>query len=1126
MDRRAARDGRCGRRLLILFAGCGGFVALLALYFAAGEPAAKRRSGAPAERARFEARPAEGRDEASAAEAAAVPREEALDAAASVILAGRVLLRARDGAGATPVPGARLRAALSSGGEALEAETDAGGRFEISGLTAEASAAIGIDHPGAAPLLLELPLPAHLAAPGGARLELGELVLEPAVTLVVVLSGPDGEPIDGATVRAASEQELGPSLRDLGARERAQEAEPRGGGRYHFERLAPGFYYLCVTAPGFGALGTWCELPQEEPLELELAAACRIAGRVLTSTGKPIAGARMEIMDFPARETTTDDSGAFAFDDLLPSVSWSLHVKAEGFHSTSKDLMPRLHGTKEIEDLEFWLFPEAVLSGRLLDERGAPAAGAELFLTAGFTGSNFEATTDVRGSFTFDGLPPGECRLHVDHCEHLPLECGPFVIAEGERLDLPAIQLAPGLSRRGRVVDAHSGSAVPGAKVSVQGRWPAKDSAWYTREALTGADGGFLLVGLAPGDLQARAHAVGYRGQLQDHILEIGLATDDEWLLEIEKHQRGLVTGRVFDPDGLPLTGVKLGISPATASTRSDVAGRYTFDIWSLSRYTVTVDPASFAPQSREGIEAGPGLPPAVADFRLRRGGSIRGSVRDELGRGVPGAEVSARDESVFWRRNVRTSGRDGRFELHHLPAGRNTLFCNGPEGHFGRESLTVEVPEEGEVDGLSFILRTGERVSGRVVDGQGRGVGEAWVALFCLDDALMGFLNPSPCRTGPDGGFEILGLQPGPFGLSASRPGFTSRDLGALIPGPPLQITLEPLARLKGRVRSPGRTALPAGLIRVDPESGVELPPATDETGRFAFVIEPGRYRIAAGISGFAPRAVEVALAPGELREIELELAEGWPVEGVVVDRATGEGISDARVRVVPPHDGAPDIWRATDDSGGFLIEDVPAGEVVVLVEHARYLLAALPAFVFPRAGARGLRIELAAGRGIRGVITERSLPAGGAAITLRRSDGAAVEALSDDGGRFEVAGLEEGSYELEARGGGRDPLRPLRVRVEVGEAWFNDIDLDLAGVELRGRMRGGEPGEYSLVRVFGPLLSSVKSIERVFSAPWSYRLVLPGPGTYVIRLKSGKPLTLEIPEGVTEVELNLGEE
>lgn len=249
------------------------------------------------------------------------------------------------------------------------------------------------------------------------------------------------------------------------------------------------------------------------------------------------------------------------------------------------------------------------VSGTVWDSliTGGSLVGAQVWIP----GLGGDATTDKRGRFRFDSLPPGAYQLTFSH----PLfdsvgvappvwtiDVGPQGLS-GFTVNVPSITSAfpgscpPLASEAGALIgvvrDATSDSTVAG--VSIQARWyvlgvaSGQTLAWLPRTATSSTDarGRFVLCGVPrDGEFALWASSGTQRtGQVTEDLsgrllssrsLYVGPAgTDSVTTADTTPTPAGTVVGRVQTPQGTPIAGARVAVRGTGAATQTTESGSF-----------------------------------------------------------------------------------------------------------------------------------------------------------------------------------------------------------------------------------------------------------------------------------------------------------------------------------------------------------------------------------------------------------------------------------------------------------------------------------------------------------------------------------------------------------------------
>lgn len=286
-------------------------------------------------------------------------------------------------------------------------------------------------------------------------------------------------------------------------------------------------------------------------------------------------------------------------------------------------------------------------------------------------------------------------------------------------------------------------------------------------------------------------------------------------------------------------------------------------------------------------------------DVPLRAGRSLAGSVRDDLGMVVAGAEVVVRTVSGPFDGTPRPgitakSGSDGRLKLVGLPVDADLAWEARAEGH------EVSKGRLGGETSLQVVLERAQRVTGRVVDADGKPIEGAGVNVFWArkdDDGVAREhrSQPGPIRTDATGVFAFHRLYRWDGNLLVRAHGHLSarRELEALpVLGESRELDLGTLTLGKGRT-IPGRVVAaedgtPVAEAQLTAEWALsprlldEVRATSDAEGTFELsgLPEGSPVRLSAKAPGYA--LMRIDLSP-DATSTELALRRGGRIEGLV---------------------------------------------------------------------------------------------------------------------------------------------------------------------------------------------------------------------------------------------------
>ncbi|HEV7922990.1 MAG TPA: carboxypeptidase regulatory-like domain-containing protein [Thermoanaerobaculia bacterium] len=273
---------------------------------------------------------------------------------------------------------------------------------------------------------------------GGLTLEEGkslsevEVGLDTGVRVTGRVTGPDGAPLSGATVRQDPFGGGGRRPVRLGGPD--SQTVTDANGDYTIEAVEPGEKTFEFSHSGLLAEQRTVTLSgRESRIDVQLSSGTRLTGMVMTEGGVPVADASVRAMSaasggFGGRATQTDAGGGFQFEGLAPGhymFSASKNGYADGSArdvdiSTGVPVRITLKTGGVIYGHVSGL-SESELSHATVDARGS--------------GSNASAPVDGAGNYRIEGAPTGTVRVTAEVSQGF---------AQNRTSPLQSVQLEPG----------------------------------------------------------------------------------------------------------------------------------------------------------------------------------------------------------------------------------------------------------------------------------------------------------------------------------------------------------------------------------------------------------------------------------------------------------------------------------------------------------------------------------------------------------------------------------------------------------------------------------------------------------------------------------------------------------
>ncbi|MBT8450498.1 MAG: carboxypeptidase regulatory-like domain-containing protein [Deltaproteobacteria bacterium] len=595
----------------------------------------------------------------------------------------------------------------------------------------------------------------------------------------------------------------------------------------------------------------------------------------------------------------------------------------------------------------------ATLSGRIYDERGAPLEGA----TVSLAGSGFWPARSVRsgadGRFHWDHIPAGIYELQFSK--------GPLTAASVEGLILDpgakrafGVQLVPGWTVAGRVIDAQTGRSIADAEITAA----TGVLGLHTRRTRSDGRGRFELAGVVG---EAQSLYVTADGYVSAGPLRQG-SSDPSMTVRLER--ASTVEGRVVDERGVPveaalvrafgegqIRGEDLGapdslgvtsgeVPPISAGASGGLAyvrqvetgrdGRFRLSDLRPGPYRLVASHDDFAPTESKLVHLRAEAAQDDIELVLRPGAELSGRVVDERGDALEGIPVELRSGAGGLPR-MSVTATDGSFSFR------------GVRGEVSVTALPFDLPgvrkavAMGDDDLVTVELAVSSTLytlRGRVVDERGFGVGGALVS---VSSKSAGTPVRRSAKSDPDGTFSVPALPETPFELEAAHPAFSVTQMGSIDSMDDVRVVLSAGVTLLGEVLDDWSNEGLAGVrVRLDGPARLESKTRSDGT----FVIRraaTGTYDVSFSHPDYETQTERVVLAPpryvDQPQELDrVRLQPGGSIEGHVLD-AYSEHVPSAEVTW-----GDPPLWSRgsrSDADGRFVLRGVPAGSVWIWARH-----------------------------------------------------------------------------------------------------------------------------------------------------------------------------------------------
>jgi Carboxypeptidase regulatory-like domain len=736
----------------------------------------------------------------------------------------------------------------------------------------------------------------------------------------------------------------------------------------------------------------------------------RLEGQVVDADDHGVGGATVVITSNPARSTSTEADGSFAFDGLVARPYTLIARAAKG---VAGPITARL--TEKSEPVVLRLRPAARLTVVVVGRDGKPISGA----TVELRGVDVQLATTTGAPAVFAPVVPGGYQIAAwaDGMAHA------FQRIQIGKGDAQArLMLSSGAPVTGRVVDDR-GTGLAGAHVRFSGAsdWTQQASERFDA-AITGADGSFRFEAMPAGSFRFLAsHPERAPGSSTLVTLD-GKTPLDGVVIALEVG--AVVKGRVVDAQHQPV---------ASARVRIGVGG-----------------PGGPGGTGRRGrSRGGPGGPGRM--FEPPRQAYSDASGAFEI-RGLPRSELTA-------------------VAMHETGAS-DAVDIDATSGEVNNVVLTLDVTGTiagAVVDPDGQPVEGAQVTAGPDFSGFGGGAGSGSGALPAFNLAQLRLRGLPEDVTDAGGRFTLTGLTAGQYRLTASPSTRTGRRGGfrdgvlATTGDRNVKLVVQPDGAVKGKVAfaDGGSPDLFTVSIQQNEQSFL------GNNGAFLLDgIAPGSYQLAVRGPGFQSTAVSVTIAASTTADAgTITVVKGRTIAGIVV--ADGQPVPDATVYAgrqifgngttsaplggqggpLAAQFGGGTKTTTTDASGAFSLSGFGDGDLTVVAEQpalGRSRALRLPT-VMP--GQTELTLALEKYGSLSGTVRQGARPAAGTAVTAMATatPGAVYTVVAGSDGAYRFDQLAPDAYKVSATvGNPRSGLRFYSQQIDVPMG--NQVRLDLS--------------------------------------------------------------------------------
>ncbi|MCU1246413.1 MAG: hypothetical protein JWN02_2323, partial [Acidobacteria bacterium] len=549
-----------------------------------------------------------------------------------------------------------------------------------------------------------------------------EIALETGVRLVGHVTGPDGAPVSGATVRPDG----GPRAMRIAGLPGETVGVTDAAGEYSIESLEPGQKTFQVTHPNYVGTSKSVELSgRETRMDVQLTSGQRITGVVVTEGGAPVAEAQVFASSaggVGGRSAQSDANGAFQFDSL-PAGHYTFNASKQGY----AEGIVRDFDVSSGAQVRVTLKTGGTIYGHVNGLTDADLAHTSV--SARGANGNSNASVDAGGNYRLEGAPTGTVRVVAEmmtgFTDRRSSEAKSVQIDAGSSMQVD-LEFRNDTTITGRVT--RNGQPLGNAMVSFG---PRNTTAQTSAQATADDSGNYKVAGLADGMYSVTVMDM---ARLTPHTDSYEVRGSGRFDIDIKA---STLRGRVSDAGSNgPISEARISLRPTASgggavvmmgsrATVTDPNGNFVLDNVSAGSYTVTAEKENYGNDVRD-VTVGDSTP--ELDMRLSANDALTLDIVDARDQHLLNAMVVVYDNAG----RVVNDGTDGLMRFGGAPQAVNLQLSPGQYRAvvfamgYATSSVTITAPGKqsvGLTPGGTIVVQSKatERRQGRLVDGSGQ---------------------------------------------------------------------------------------------------------------------------------------------------------------------------------------------------------------------------------------------------------------------------------------------------------------------------------------------------------------------------------------------------------------------